>query len=64
MRLLYASPERLANTSTTEWLARSGVSLLAIDEAHCVSQWGHDFRPEYALLGDVRRRLGGVRRSR
>jgi ATP-dependent DNA helicase RecQ len=60
MRLLYASPERLANTSATEWLARSGVSLLAIDEAHCVSQWGHDFRPEYALLGDVRRRLGDV----
>jgi ATP-dependent DNA helicase RecQ len=60
MRLLYASPERLANTSTAEWLARSGVGLLAIDEAHCVSQWGHDFRPEYALLGEVRRRLGGV----
>jgi ATP-dependent DNA helicase RecQ len=60
MRLLYASPERLANTATAEWLARSGVNLLAIDEAHCVSQWGHDFRPEYALLGDVRRRLGGV----
>jgi ATP-dependent DNA helicase RecQ len=60
MRLLYASPERLANTATTEWLARSRVDLLAIDEAHCVSQWGHDFRPEYALLGDVRRRLGGV----
>ncbi|WP_112662211.1 DNA helicase RecQ [Microvirga flavescens] len=60
MRLLYASPERLANTGTTEWLARSGVSLLAIDEAHCVSQWGHDFRPEYALLGEVRQRLGNV----
>ncbi|MBF9233343.1 DNA helicase RecQ [Microvirga alba] len=60
MRLLYASPERLANTSATEWLARAGVNLLAIDEAHCVSQWGHDFRPEYALLGEVRRRLGGV----
>jgi ATP-dependent DNA helicase RecQ len=60
MRLLYASPERLANTATTEWLARAGVSLLAIDEAHCVSQWGHDFRPEYALLGEVRRRLNDV----
>ena len=60
MRILYASPERLANTGTTEWLARSGVNLLAIDEAHCVSQWGHDFRPEYAMLGDVRRRLGNV----
>jgi ATP-dependent DNA helicase RecQ len=60
MRVLYASPERLANTGTTEWLARSGVNLLAIDEAHCVSQWGHDFRPEYAMLGEVRRRLGNV----
>jgi ATP-dependent DNA helicase RecQ len=60
MRILYASPERLANTGTTEWLGRSGVNLLAIDEAHCVSQWGHDFRPEYAMLGDVRRRLGNV----
>ena len=60
MRLLYASPERLANTGTTEWLARAGVNLLAIDEAHCVSQWGHDFRPEYAMLGEVRQRLGDV----
>jgi ATP-dependent DNA helicase RecQ len=60
MRILYASPERLANTGTTEWLGRAGVNLLAIDEAHCVSQWGHDFRPEYAMLGEVRQRLGNV----
>ncbi len=60
MRLLYASPERLAMDATIEWLSRSGVSMLAIDEAHCVSQWGHDFRPEYALLGAVRRRLGEI----
>ena len=60
MRLLYASPERLANTGTTEWLGRAGVNMLAIDEAHCVSQWGHDFRPEYAMLGEVRQRLGNV----
>ncbi|MEN3930061.1 DNA helicase RecQ [Microvirga sp. W0021] len=60
LRLLYASPERLASPEATEWLSRFTVNLLAIDEAHCVSQWGHDFRPEYALLGDVRRRLGNV----
>ena len=60
MRLLYASPERLTANGVADWLARSGVSLLAIDEAHCVSQWGHDFRPEYAQLGEVRRRLGNV----
>src|SRR5215207_2714663 len=60
LRLLYASPERLAQPATIAWLARSDVRLLAIDEAHCVSQWGHDFRPEYALLGEVRRALGGV----
>jgi ATP-dependent DNA helicase RecQ len=60
LRLLYASPERLVSGATVDWLSRGKVGLLAIDEAHCVSQWGHDFRPEYAALGDVRRRLGGV----
>jgi ATP-dependent DNA helicase RecQ len=60
LRLLYASPERLANEPVVDWLRRSGANLLAIDEAHCVSQWGHDFRPEYALLGEVRRALNGV----
>lgn len=60
LRLLYASPERLSSPEATEWLSRYSVNLLAIDEAHCVSQWGHDFRPEYALLGEVRARLGNV----
>lgn len=58
LKLLYVSPERLGSEASVSWLARRGVSLLAIDEAHCVSQWGHDFRPDYARLGEVRARLG------
>ncbi len=57
LKLLYLSPERLSQPATQQRLARCGVSLLAIDEAHCVSQWGHDFRPEYRLLGGIAERL-------
>ncbi len=60
LRLLYMAPERLASQATIGLLKRSGVTLLAVDEAHCVSQWGHDFRPDYLRLGSLREALGGV----
>ncbi|MCC7273832.1 MAG: RecQ family ATP-dependent DNA helicase, partial [Alphaproteobacteria bacterium] len=60
LRLLYASPERLVRDDTLEMLERAGVGLLAVDEAHCVSQWGHDFRPEYLQLKRIDQALGGV----
>ena len=58
LQLLYIAPERLASSGTTHLLRRAGVSLIAVDEAHCVSQWGHDFRPDYLRIGDLRRDLG------
>jgi ATP-dependent DNA helicase RecQ len=58
LKLLYLAPERLANTGTQRMLAQAGVSLIAVDEAHCVSQWGHDFRPDYLRIGELRRALG------
>ena len=57
LRLLYMAPERLAAGSVTGMLRRVGVSLIAVDEAHCVSQWGHDFRPDYLRIGELRRTL-------
>jgi ATP-dependent DNA helicase RecQ len=59
LRLLYLAPERLARPDTVEMLAEHDVTLMVIDEAHCVSQWGHDFRPEYLGLGAVARQIGG-----
>ncbi|MGQ7794258.1 DNA helicase RecQ [Faunimonas sp. B44] len=58
LRLLYAAPERLASPALQERLAGIGLTRIAVDEAHCVSQWGHDFRPDYLQLGALRRRLG------
>jgi len=58
--LLYVAPERMMDPSFVERLEGITLSLLAIDEAHCVSQWGHDFRPDYARLGEVRERFRSV----
>ncbi len=59
LRLLYLAPERLARPDMVETLAECNVTMMAIDEAHCVSQWGHDFRPEYLALGGLARQIGG-----
>jgi ATP-dependent DNA helicase RecQ len=60
--LLYVSPERLLLPGTLERLDRRRIALIAIDEAHCVSQWGHEFRPEYRGLANLRERFPGVPR--
>jgi ATP-dependent DNA helicase RecQ len=59
-RLLYVAPERLMLSGFLEDLQRWNVKLLAIDEAHCISEWGHDFRPEYRQLADLRRLFPAV----
>jgi ATP-dependent DNA helicase RecQ len=58
VKLLYVAPERFDFGSTAERLRDAGVSLLAVDEAHCISEWGHDFRPSYLRISQVRDRLG------
>jgi ATP-dependent DNA helicase RecQ len=60
--LLYVAPERLMMPRMLDLLARSRIALFAIDEAHCVSQWGHDFRPEYMQLSVLHERFPGVPR--
>ncbi|MDE0648972.1 MAG: RecQ family ATP-dependent DNA helicase, partial [Gammaproteobacteria bacterium] len=60
--LLYVAPERLLGERTLNLLAEARLSLFAIDEAHCVSQWGHDFRPEYLQLSALREHFPDVPR--
>ena len=56
-KLLYVAPERLTAPSFLEFAKRVPISMVTVDEAHCISQWGHDFRPEYAALGQLRQRF-------
>ncbi|MBI1345697.1 DNA helicase RecQ [bacterium] len=60
LKLLYVAPERLCTERMLDFLTDCPVSFFAIDEAHCISAWGHDFRPEYRLLGQLRERFPNV----
>src|SRR5690606_34405538 len=62
LKLLYLAPEKLLGNGAAllNTLQASGVSLISIDEAHCTSQWGHDFRPEYRMLSTLKKRLPDV----
>jgi len=60
LKILYVSPERLMMNGFARFLRQRPLSLIAVDEAHCVSMWGHDFRPEYRQLGQLREAFPGV----
>lgn len=60
LKLLYVAPERLVEEYFLRFLQEISVSLFAIDEAHCISQWGHDFRPEYRVLSQLKQKFPGV----
>lgn len=60
LKLLYLSPEKVMTANFFHFISHCKISLIAVDEAHCVSQWGHDFRPEYTLLGGLRKTFQNI----
>ncbi|MBU0577436.1 RecQ family ATP-dependent DNA helicase, partial [Patescibacteria group bacterium] len=60
IKILYVAPERLAQTNFQTFLAKLNISLIAIDEAHCISEWGHDFRPDYRNLKQLRNKFPNI----
>lgn len=58
VKLLYVAPESLTKEETVTFLLKANISFIAVDEAHCISEWGHDFRPEYRRIKDIVQRLG------
>ncbi len=61
LKLLYVAPERFNNERFLETVKRTRIALFAVDEAHCISEWGHNFRPDYLKLADIARQLGAQR---
>ncbi|MCC6143249.1 MAG: RecQ family ATP-dependent DNA helicase, partial [Candidatus Hydrogenedentes bacterium] len=60
LKLVYVTPERLAKPAFIEYLRRFKIAFIAVDEAHCISMWGHDFRPEYRQLKELKERFPGI----
>jgi ATP-dependent DNA helicase RecQ len=60
VKLLYVAPESLTKTENVEFLKQANISFVAIDEAHCISEWGHDFRPEYRRIKEIIKQVGDL----